>query len=121
MRAGLLPHRARPQSHAPVPLLPPSLLAVSCSDCTVKLASLHDLSTVQTLTGHGRWVWDAVFSADSCYLVSGTCHRCLQQLDYALSLVPRAPRPRSSPRYRSVFGQHGPAMGLGEGRVRQGV
>lgn len=27
----------------------------------------------KTLTGHSRWVWDASFSADSAYMVSGAC------------------------------------------------
>lgn len=32
-----------------------------------------DFKLDKVLKGHQRWVWDAAFSADSAYLVTGGC------------------------------------------------
>jgi G protein beta subunit-like protein len=47
------------------------LLATTSADHTVKVWSVKDFSLVKTLSGHQRWVWDCVFSADSAYLMTG--------------------------------------------------
>lgn len=36
------------------------------------------------MTGHQRWVWDAAFSADSAYLVTGEC--CKETIAAKLTL-----------------------------------
>ena len=48
-------------------------LATCSADHTVKLWSTeeYDFTLLKTLTGHQKWVWDAAFSADSAYLVTG--------------------------------------------------
>ena len=48
-------------------------LATCSADATIKLWSTSEFDYVleRTLTGHQRWVWDAAFSADSAYLVTG--------------------------------------------------
>lgn len=48
-------------------------LATCSADSTIKLWSTAGFEYVleRTLTGHQRWVWDAAFSADSAYLVTG--------------------------------------------------
>lgn len=51
-----------------------SLLATCSADTTIKLWQIENNYTAsfkKQLTGHQRWVWDAAFSADSAYLVSG--------------------------------------------------
>ncbi|KAJ3201726.1 TOR complex subunit lst8 [Dinochytrium kinnereticum] len=51
------------------------MLATCSADHTVKLwSATGDNTFVQdkTLVGHQRWVWDAAFSADSAYLVTGS-------------------------------------------------
>lgn len=51
------------------------LLATCSADTTVKIWSIgpsFDFKLEKTLQGHQRWVWDAAFSADSAYLVTGT-------------------------------------------------
>ena len=49
------------------------LIATCSADTTVKLWSTanYEYALEKTLTGHQRWVWDAAFSADSAYLVTG--------------------------------------------------
>jgi target of rapamycin complex subunit LST8 len=49
-------------------------LATCSADTTIKIWQIENNYTVthkKTLYGHQRWVWDAAFSADSAYLVSG--------------------------------------------------
>lgn len=48
-------------------------LATCSADHTVKIWSTanYEYNLERTLTGHQRWVWDAAFSADSAYLVTG--------------------------------------------------
>lgn len=48
-------------------------LATCSADSTVRLWSTlnYDYVPEKTLKGHQRWVWDAAFSADSAYLVTG--------------------------------------------------
>ena len=48
-------------------------LATASADRTVKVWDMRDnFACLQTLSGHQRWVWDAVFSSDSNYLVSAS-------------------------------------------------
>lgn len=50
------------------------LLATCSADTTIKIWQIGDDWRVRKktdLVGHQRWVWDAAFSADSAYLVSG--------------------------------------------------
>ena len=50
------------------------LLATASADHTIKIWTVdkdHKFTRSKTLTGHQRWVWDCVFSADSAYLVTG--------------------------------------------------
>ena len=49
-------------------------LATCSADTTIKLwsTSNYEYTLERTLAGHQRWVWDAAFSADSAYLVTGT-------------------------------------------------
>jgi G protein beta subunit-like protein len=45
---------------------------VTCSaDKTSRLWDVKELNLMATLTGHKTWVWDAAFSADSAYLLTG--------------------------------------------------
>jgi G protein beta subunit-like protein len=47
-------------------------LATCSADKTVKIWDCkNSFDELQTLEGHQRWVWDASFSADSAYLVTG--------------------------------------------------
>jgi G protein beta subunit-like protein len=48
-------------------------LATCSADTTVKIWSTenYEYKLERVLTGHQRWVWDAAFSADSAYLVTG--------------------------------------------------
>jgi len=48
-------------------------LATCSADHSIKLwsTSNYEYTLERTLTGHQRWVWDAAFSADSAYLVTG--------------------------------------------------
>ncbi|GAB1517205.1 TOR complex subunit lst8 [Rhizoctonia solani] len=49
-------------------------LATCSADTTVKIwlvGSNYEFKLDKTLHGHQRWVWDAAFSADSAYLVTG--------------------------------------------------
>ena len=48
-------------------------LATCSADHSIKLWSTanFEYNLEKTLTGHQRWVWDAAFSADSAYLVTG--------------------------------------------------
>jgi WD40 repeat protein len=51
-----------------------SLLATCSADTTIKIWQIENNYTAsfkKQLVGHQRWVWDAAFSADSAYLVSG--------------------------------------------------
>lgn len=48
------------------------MLATTSADHTVKIWSAKDFSLVKTLSGHQRWVWDCVFSADSAYLMTAS-------------------------------------------------
>ena len=54
-------------------------LATCSADATVKIwsTSRYEFALEKTLVGHQRWVWDAAFSADSAYLVTGKCSRDL--------------------------------------------
>lgn len=57
-------------------------LATCSADSTVRLWSTinYDYTPEKVLTGHQRWVWDAAFSADSAYLVTG-------KLDHLMSVL----------------------------------
>lgn len=48
-------------------------LATCSADSTVKIWLITPKEVVldKTLVGHQRWIWDAAFSADSAYLVTG--------------------------------------------------
>lgn len=49
-------------------------LATCSADTTVKIWSIspnYEFKQDKVLLGHQRWVWDAAFSADSAYLVTG--------------------------------------------------
>ena len=51
-----------------------SLLATTSADSSIKIWNTADWSLRQTLTAESqRWVWDAQFSADSNYIVTGKC------------------------------------------------
>lgn len=52
-------------------------LATCSADTTVKIwsTSRYEFALEKTLVGHQRWVWDAAFSADSAYLVTGEHRR----------------------------------------------
>lgn len=65
---------AHPDAYILKCLLSPDgrLLATCASDTTVKLWSLDNFTLERTLTGHTRWVWDAVFSVDAAYLVTAS-------------------------------------------------
>ena len=60
-----------------------SYLATASADTTIKLWKVEELvpgkrpEPYKVLSGHTRWVWDCVFSADSAYMVSGTCYPAL--------------------------------------------
>ena len=47
-------------------------MATASADSTIKIWNTSDFSLEKVLTGHQRWVWDMVFSADSAYLVSAS-------------------------------------------------
>lgn len=53
-------------------------LATCSADSTVRIWSTvnFEYTPEKTLTGHQRWVWDAAFSADSAYLVTGMLEKC---------------------------------------------
>lgn len=57
----------------------PRHLATCSADSTVRIWSTvnFEYTPEKTLTGHQRWVWDAAFSADSAYLVTGKFRTCL--------------------------------------------
>ena len=65
---------AHPDAYCLKCLLSPDgrMLATTSSDKTVKLWSLDGFKLERTLTGHSRWVWDAVFSVDAAYLVTAS-------------------------------------------------
>jgi len=66
---------AHPDAYCLKALLSPDgrLLATAASDCTVKLWAVQDgFRLERVLTGHTRWVWDAVFSVDAAYLVTAS-------------------------------------------------
>ena len=49
-------------------------MATSSADKTIKIwaqNSNSEWTATKELKGHGKWVWDCVFSVDSAYLVSG--------------------------------------------------
>jgi target of rapamycin complex subunit LST8 len=52
-----------------------SVIATTSSDKTVKLWNTTTWELEKTLVGHQKWVWDAVFSADSVYLVTASSDR----------------------------------------------
>ena len=45
-------------------------LATASADHTIKIWDTSTFLLDKTLTGHQRWVWDCVFSADSAYMIS---------------------------------------------------
>lgn len=45
-------------------------LATASADHSIKIWDTSTFLLDKTLTGHQRWVWDCVFSADSAYLIS---------------------------------------------------
>ena len=48
-------------------------LATCSADQTVKIWDIqNNFACDKTLTGHQRWVWDAVYSEDSAYLVTAS-------------------------------------------------
>ena len=50
-----------------------SKLITTSSDKTARIYDvLHDFKLLNTLGGHGAWVWDCSFSGDSAYVVTGT-------------------------------------------------
>lgn len=68
-------------------------LATCSADHTVKIWSTAgiDYTLEKTLTGHQRWVWDAAFSADSAYLVTGKPSVCQNAIGGANKMLkPRA-------------------------------
>lgn len=59
------------------------VLATCSADTTVKIWSIssnYEFKQEKVLLGHQRWVWDAAFSADSAYLVTGNEPRLRIQL-----------------------------------------
>ena len=50
------------------------VLATTSADTTVNLWRPHaeGFAKISTLEGHSRWVWDAVFSSDGLYIVTGS-------------------------------------------------
>ena len=48
------------------------MIATTSADKTIKLWNTASWELERTLQQHQRWVWDAVFSADSYYLVSAS-------------------------------------------------
>lgn len=58
-------------------------LATASSDRTVKLWNLDGFGLEGTLAGHGRWVWDAVFSVDGAYLVTASSDATARLWDLA--------------------------------------
>jgi len=78
------------------------LLATCSADTTIKIWTIGEDWKVRKkteLVGHQRWVWDAAFSADSAYLVSG---------EYTI------PSPLQVLIWRSFFRPRCPLMGLGD-------
>lgn len=60
-------------------------LATCSADTTVKIwlvGSNYEFKLDKTLHGHQRWVWDAAFSADSAYLVTGVSLSPLARRDF---------------------------------------
>lgn len=51
---------------------PNRLLATTSSDGTAKIWNVDNFRLERTLRGHGRWVWDCVFSVDGAYLVTAS-------------------------------------------------
>ena len=66
--------RAHPRARILKCLLSPDVrqLATAASDRTMKLWSLDGFTLDRILAGHGRWVWDAVFSVDGAYAVTAS-------------------------------------------------
>lgn len=66
-------------------------LATCSADTTVKIwsTSRYEFALEKTLVGHQRWVWDAAFSADSAYLVTG---KSSIKLEHHLCLLDRFTR-----------------------------
>ena len=54
------------------------------SDQSIKIWSTHNnFECEKTLNGHQRWVWDAVYSADSAYLVTASSDQTARLWDVA--------------------------------------
>lgn len=59
-------------------------LATTSSDHSVKIwDTANNFREEKTLNGHQRWVWDAVFSADSAYLVTASSDQTARLWDVA--------------------------------------
>jgi len=70
-------------------------LATCSADATIKIWKVSptlEFTLDKTLTGHQRWVWDAAWSTDSAYLVTGEPASCMSRVpplaDGALQLHP---------------------------------
>jgi target of rapamycin complex subunit LST8 len=48
-----------------------TLLATTSADQTIKLWDTSSWTCDKTLMGHQQWVWDAAWSADSAFLLTG--------------------------------------------------
>ncbi|KAL3817547.1 hypothetical protein ACHAXA_003720 [Cyclostephanos tholiformis] len=62
-------------------------LVTTSSDGTARIFDTTTWQLRQTLNKHRKWVWDAVFSADSSYLVTASSDRQYTDHDYAVTCV----------------------------------
>jgi G protein beta subunit-like protein len=64
-------------------------IATSSADKTIKLWNTNSWESELVLAKHQRWVWDIVFSADSCYLLSASSDQSAKLWDLRTGEVVR--------------------------------
>jgi len=65
------------------------LLATTSADSTAKIWDTSTLKEEKTLVDHQHWVWDAAFSADSAYLLTGASDKTAKLWDLSQGEVAR--------------------------------